>query len=129
MNIRIGFVLLALLIAVTGCGKTKILEMKWEKLSTGSGDDVYGIYFKNGNDGWAVTSGGKVLKTTDGCKTWSSRDVGNIRLEGVCFIDDENGFVTGSRGGLFRTTDGGNTWTDMSLDTNCWFNDIGFWDD
>jgi photosystem II stability/assembly factor-like uncharacterized protein len=121
--------LLALLIAIAGCDKTGILEMQWEKLSTGTDDDLYGIYFRNDDDGWAVTSGGKILRTNDGCKSWSAYDVGEIWLEDVYFIDDNKGFVTGSKGGLFETTDGGGTWTDRSLDSDCWFHDIAFWDD
>ncbi|MFH1892613.1 MAG: YCF48-related protein [Candidatus Zixiibacteriota bacterium] len=121
--------LLAVLILATGCEKKNLIEMKWDKLSAGTTENVTGIFFESDSKGWAVTSAGNILHTEDGCKTWTTHDLGNYYLEDIFFAEDDDGFAVGSDGCLFHTKDGGKTWIDESLDQKIWLYDIGFWDD
>lgn len=128
-DMKFQALVLAVLIIGIGCEQENILQQKWDKLPTGTSEDIYGIFFRNEDNGWAVTSDGKILRTEDGCKTWSTTDLGEFHLEDVYFTDKDNGFAIGSHGRLFRSKDGGETWLDESLDANIWFYDIGFWND
>jgi photosystem II stability/assembly factor-like uncharacterized protein len=126
---RIKVLILVAVILGVGCESKTILQLKWDKMSTGTAEDIFGIFFHDEDRGWAVTSDGKILGTEDGCRTWSTTDLGDFWLEDIYFADKKNGFVVGSRGSLYRTRDAGQTWVDESLDTTIWFYDIGFWDD
>ncbi len=128
-NMRAKVFVLVILLSAIGCEQKTVVEFKWDPLPTGTAEDIYGIFFHNDKNAWAVTSGGAVLHTEDGSKTWSTTNLGEIWLEDVFFLDKKNGFVVGSHGSLFHTGDGGQTWTDQSLDTSIWFYDIGFWND
>jgi photosystem II stability/assembly factor-like uncharacterized protein len=61
--------------------------------------------------GWAVGTGEKILKSTDGGATWiSQRDANHpFNLIDVSFADLNNGWTVG--GEELHTTDGGATWT------------------
>lgn len=126
---RYKALLLAVLILAIGCEKKNLIEMHWDKMSTGTTENITGIFFESGSTGWAVTSDGKLLGTEDGCKTWQTHDFGDCYLEDVFFIDSDIGFVVGSKGCLYHTKDGGKTWSNESFDEKYWLYDIGFWDD
>jgi len=131
MNYRLllTVTLIAALMVVSGCENKTILTKKWDRLTTGSNENIYGIHFIDDDKGWAATWDGNVLSTKDGGKTWESHNIGEYHLEDVYFIDGDDGFVVGSDGCLFRTGDGGETWEDQSLDDSYWLYEIGFWDD
>ena len=62
--------------------------------------------------GWAVGTGGTILKTTDGGASWSvqTAPVGDA-LHSVDAVDGNHAWVAvGSFGDILRTTDGGSTW-------------------
>jgi photosystem II stability/assembly factor-like uncharacterized protein len=74
---------------------------------------INSIYFdKNFPVGWAVTSNGYILKTSDGGNNWVRIETGDsLNLSSVCFLDTLKGFVAGDNGILMQTTDGGRNWT------------------
>jgi photosystem II stability/assembly factor-like uncharacterized protein len=72
---------------------------------------------------WIVDDGDRVLKTTDGGKTWTliysieKPSESESQIRGVNFVDAKLGFlIVAGRiygGHLLRTTDGGNNWENM----------------
>jgi photosystem II stability/assembly factor-like uncharacterized protein len=126
---KFRYIMIAVVVVVLSCTEADIVHKNWVKMSTNTSDNLYGLFFRNDTDGWAVSSDGNVLKTTDGGNSWDSQNLGNMSLEAVYFTDKKHGFIVGSHGALFRTKDEGSTWADMSLDPDYWFYDIAFWDD
>lgn len=61
--------------------------------------------------GWAVGSGGTIIRSYDKGETWQLLDsvVGNWDLRAVAFIDRQRGWVVG-KGVILGTTNGGDTW-------------------
>lgn len=121
--------ILSLAILTVGCGEKNILQMNWEKVQTGTEEDIRGIHFQNAERGWLATSAGSVLRTEDGGRTWQSSKIGSFILEDVFFIDDEKGFVVGNNGAFFSTDDRGQSWSDNSFDAEYHFQAIGFFDE
>ncbi|MDR4469078.1 MAG: YCF48-related protein, partial [Nitrospira sp.] len=73
------------------------------------------IQFQSVQNGWAVGSGGTILRTIDGGKKWKRVTSGTSSLlTSVFFVDPLNGWVAGAAGLLKRTTDGGNSWSSQS---------------
>ncbi|MBI3365775.1 MAG: T9SS type A sorting domain-containing protein [Ignavibacteriae bacterium] len=61
--------------------------------------------------GWVVGTGGKIMNTINGGRTWSTQSVPTGQnLNGVDFFDRSIGFVVGDSGIFLRTTDGGIHW-------------------
>ena len=121
--------ILSLAILTVGCSEKNILQLNWDRVTTGTEEDIRGIHFNNADKGWLVTASGTVLRTEDGGETWQSKKIGSFVLEDIFFIDDENGFVVGDQGTLFRTTDKGESWNDESFGTEYHFRAVGFFDD
>jgi len=121
--------ILSLVVLTFGCSEKNILQLNWDRIETGTEEDIRGVHFKNSDKGWLATASGTIFRTEDGGKTWQSKKVGNFVLEDVFFIDDENGFAVGDNGALFRTTDKGESWNDNSYDPEYHFYAVGFFDD
>ena len=69
------------------------------------------IFFINTSTGWAVTSRGGILKTTDGGENWFEQlydIVGNFNS--IYFVDSLYGWVSNLAEWLYKTTDGGENW-------------------
>lgn len=74
--------------------------------------DVWRFTFRTPALGWAVASGGVVLRTTDGCATWQVVQTPvTVELRGLHFVTDTIGWAVGDEGAVLKTTDGGLTWT------------------
>ena len=98
----------------------------WSRLLSGTNDNVYSIYFVDGNIGWAGArrwgnpSKDVILKTTNGGKQWKTQleNLNGSYLRSVYFINELFGWIafsvralpTETGGGLYRTTDGGENW-------------------
>jgi photosystem II stability/assembly factor-like uncharacterized protein len=76
------------------------------------------VDFVSAKVGYAVSTGGRVWKTTNGGKKWSELSaVGNNAITDVSFPDASNGYITiqefpgiEDNGAVLRTNDGGKTW-------------------
>ena len=78
---------------------------------------LLGLHFRSPRLGWAVGSGGTILKTVDGGKRWKKISLGTtVLLTNVFFLDDKQGWVTGASGTIRMTRDGGETWTSQAVD-------------
>jgi photosystem II stability/assembly factor-like uncharacterized protein len=71
---------------------------------------LMGLYFHTPQLGWAVGSGGTLLKTVDGGKRWKKVVSGTTAsLSGVFFLDEKQGWAVGANGTIRQSQDGGNT--------------------
>lgn len=89
-----------------------------------------GVDFANLQTGWAVGSGGRILKSTDGGATWAAQVSGTTSdLSAVNFLDAQRGWATAVFGGqILRTTNGGASWAIANVGANMVIRDIAFAD-
>ncbi|MDY0083416.1 MAG: T9SS type A sorting domain-containing protein, partial [Ignavibacteriaceae bacterium] len=80
------------------------------------------FFFINPTTGWAVTTRGGILKTTDAGENWFAQlNVGaNNIFSGIYFVDSLYGWTAGAR--PYKTTDGGNNWVQQT-NTSIWLSD------
>lgn len=83
---------------------------------------LYDVQFLNSQVGFVVGEFGKILKTTDGGKTWYDKQASLVGdqyfdiMELPTFFDvdfrgENEGYVVGLEGRVAKTTDGGETWS------------------
>jgi hypothetical protein len=88
----------------------------WIKQSSGTTNDLEGIFFIDANTGTIVGDRGTVLHTTNGSTTWTSQLCEtNNNLLGVSFISANTGTVVGWYGTILHTANGG---VAVSVDEN-----------
>ena len=85
--------------------------LSWETQSSGTTEDLRGVFFISASQGWIAGAGGTVLYTEDGGSTWLPRGAGvGASLNSIHFVSPTTGWVVGSGGAIFRTDDAGLTW-------------------
>ena len=94
--------------------RTEDQGQSWELIDIPvfGGQDEYAIVdfkFADSDHGYTVGSGGNILATDDGGKTWHVRNAGYPFFYTCDFTDDKNGYASSGKG-FFRTNDGGNSW-------------------
>ncbi|OGV16610.1 MAG: hypothetical protein A2440_02730 [Stygiobacter sp. RIFOXYC2_FULL_38_25] len=68
------------------------------------------MQFIDKNLGWAVGTGGTILKTTDGGDDWRLQKSNTTNdLYTVFFLDENTGWAAGEYGTILKTTNGGTT--------------------
>lgn len=83
------------------------------------GDPINDIVFVSANDGFAITGGGALMKTTDAGTTWTMEGcIAQGYLTDLHFSDATHGFACGYMGTFVRTTDGGATWNVINTTFN-----------
>ena len=92
--------------------------ISWSNASKPVSRDINAIQFSDSNTGWAVGSGGVILRSGNGGASWVARSalLDAARFNAVRFISENEGWVTGSvtdgtTGVVYHTTDGGTAWT------------------
>jgi len=82
------------------------------------GNSIYGIAFKDGASGWAVTGCGNILGTIDSGENWTI----NRQNTGLCsdfydiLISSQGSLiVSGDQGAILRSTDDGATWSEQTI--------------
>ncbi|MBY5340414.1 hypothetical protein E0H35_30445 [Rhizobium leguminosarum bv. viciae] len=105
----------------------------WVSSPTGSGGELYGVFFLDQQHGWAVggteEDDGLIVSTSDGGATWVISDEFAPELAvAVSFIDAQHGWIVGEAGLVLFTSDGGNSWQRKEVDTGTDLNDIAFFD-
>lgn len=86
-------------------------------------------FFVNEQTGIVIGGDGKILKTTDGGRNWTTKDGGSGNFKSVFFLNEQVGFICGQSNKLIKTIDGGENWTNINMDAagyNVSFNDIWF---
>ena len=72
------------------------------------------VSFPTSDVGYLLTTDGRVLRTTDGGRSFSPRTVvpgGSLSAVSTMFRTEDNGLATTIGGDIFRTVNGGNDWT------------------
>ncbi len=90
----------------------------WVPQTLPSNAFVYGRYFTDSLNGWAVGAQQDIIHTSDGGNTWTTQ-MGGINSGAnnfytfwdTSFADAQHGMAVGDTGLLFTTIDGGVTWT------------------
>ena len=126
-------ILILILIAFT------FLYAEWELLSSGVGDNLYGVHFTNDNDGyvvdWGASSGAVVLKTTDAGTNWNSTILANgAFVFSVTSTNANNIYAAGclsggAAGAVFKSNNAGGNWIYSSHPTTYGLYDVEFVDD
>ena len=94
-----------------GGGDAAAPPSQFEPLAARRGVRANAVFFADARRGWAVGTGGLVLATADGGRTWRAQESGTESdLHDVKFLDGREGWAVGSEGALLHTTDGGATW-------------------
>lgn len=87
----------------------------WIPQSSGTTNELTGVFFLDANTGTAIGYNGTILKTTDGGANWAPQSSGtNKILSSIFFTDANTGTVVGQDTTILRTTNGGTSWTPIS---------------
>lgn len=84
---------------------------RWEKINTGSNDNLYGIHFpESNNQGYVVGAAGAIKRTDDMGVHWEEHPYPPYNFYGVHFVSRDEGWVVGDSGVILHTLDGGYNW-------------------
>ncbi len=104
----------------------------WGTQSSLITDDINGLTFsKSVNTGFAVASGGRIIKTTNSGNTWILQNSGTVKdLLAVSFSNNiiDTGYIVGDSGLVLMTINGGTSWSTIPSGTTAQLNDIAIKD-
>lgn len=87
---------------------------QWSAATSGTANNLNGVYLLDSGTGFVVGDAGTILKTTDAGMTWSPLASGTTNaLHDVYFFDATQGVAVGEQGLILRTTDGGAGWQNV----------------
>jgi photosystem II stability/assembly factor-like uncharacterized protein len=92
----------------------------WRKVTSRTYNTLSDVFFLNETIGWAVGSGGTIIKTNDGGYTWEApKDILpiNVWLYSVYFVDENIGYAGGTDDVILKSVNGGETWNYHDLET------------
>ena len=79
-------------------------------------DNFFSIIAPAENIAWAVGTGGKIIRTEDGGKTWLRQKAPTIEnLQGIAAWDGQTAVVAGNKGLILHTADSGATWKQATV--------------
>ncbi len=113
------------LVLLGGCG-----SKNWQRVRSGTREDLSDIAFANPRDGWAVGDNGAIVATRDGGTSWNieqSSTLGEV-LTAVHFVDNRHGWIVGWNGTILTTSDGGAQWHRQNSGTSANLIDVDFVD-
>lgn len=106
-------IILLILAFSLGC-KKKLLQLNIQTITSGTTDQLNGIFFIDNNNGYIVGGvrfqRGILLRTNNGGSTWTNNQIEAKMLEDVAFVDSV-GFAVGVDGKIAGTTNGGDSWS------------------
>lgn len=83
----------------------------WNSQTSGTFENLNGIYMVNSSTAYAVGNNGIVLKTTNGGQTWVQKNVpASTNNLSVYFQSAMTGFVGNQNAMVYKTVDGGDNW-------------------
>ena len=86
----------------------------WTQLTTGTGEDIFSVYFTDANEGWGVGTvdiNAVILHSTNTGTNWTMQTSGVTEpLFSVFFANNTTGWAVGANGTIIATTDGGANW-------------------
>ncbi len=99
----------------------------WTVIPSGTLSSLQWVHFPDNNNGYAVGTGGTILKTTNAGLTWTQLSSGTTTdLLSVHFENANLGYVSGNNGIILKTTNGGNTWLPQTSGTGQWLRSVFF---
>lgn len=131
MNMKITRILLTLA-AAAGC-----VGAQWVKQESGTMASLRGLSVVNEKIAWASGTGGTVIRTIDGGKTWKVilvPGVEKLDFRDIEAFDARTAYIlsigNGDSSRIYKTTDGGATWNLQfkNLNDKAFFDAIACWD-
>ncbi|MBU0764532.1 MAG: T9SS type A sorting domain-containing protein [Bacteroidetes bacterium] len=116
-----------LLFALFSC---PVFSQDWNEQTSGTTENLNGIWFTDIFNGWAVGDAGKIIHIGDGGFHWSAQTSGvTVMINGVQFANETTGWAVGDDGKILFTSDGGQTWSLQTSNTTEDLNCLSFIDD
>ena len=104
--------LFILVFFILACVKLYSQPYGWFSQSSGTGNNLNGVYFASNSTGIIVGQSGTILRTVNGGTNWSTVSSGtSVHLFAVYFIDANTGWVVGDVGVILKTVNGGSSWS------------------
>lgn len=112
------------------------VNAQWQRQNVDSKASLRGLSVVNDRVVWASGTGGTVLRTTDGGKTWSVMkvpDAEKLDFRDIEAFDANTAYIlsigTGESSRIYKTVDGGKTWKLQFKNTNekAFFDALAFW--
>jgi photosystem II stability/assembly factor-like uncharacterized protein len=131
-SVTVDEILVAVANALDGCSEPPPPWLLFNPSPTG--ENVFSVDFIDPQRGWASSSFGDVLHTTDGGQTWDFQSTNTIAdLFAITFVDADFGWTAGldpetDGGVILQTQNGGDTWQRQPLNTDELLNDVAFAD-
>lgn len=115
-------------------GSSRIVVSPWEKVDVGSDASFRGLHVVSDKVIWMSGTGGTVIVSSDGGKTWRQRNVEGaeeLDFRDIHGFDDGTAVIisSGDVAQIYRTTNGGRTWTSCGKKSGAFFDSISFWND
>lgn len=100
----------------------------WVNQTSRTSRDLNGVFFlADGRSGWAVGSGGAIVRTADAGEQWSTQPSGTtFNLNAVWFTSPTVGWAVGNIGTLLKTTNAGATWARFNISVSENLMDVWF---
>jgi photosystem II stability/assembly factor-like uncharacterized protein len=77
--------------------------------------NLFAACFPTEREGWMVGELGRIIKTSDGGKTWVRQDAGTKRpFLAMSCLDAKTAWIAGKEGIVYATKDGGDSWTPLT---------------
>lgn len=90
----------------------------WSSVANpGNNGFVFGFYFHDHQEGFAVGSSGNIWRTENAGANWSriSQPYTTNGLLSIDFYDRDHGIIVGGDGSVLKTSDGGLTWSPFTI--------------
>jgi hypothetical protein len=85
--------------------------LSWKQIKTNLKENIYALSLYDKKTGFAVGSGGTILRTIDGGETWQDQESSvKMNLYAVTAYSPTEAVAVGEFGAVLRTEDGGKTW-------------------
>lgn len=113
------------------------VHAQWQKQNVDTKSGFRGLSVVNENVVWASGTGGTVIRTIDGGKTWTVGkvpDADKLDFRDIEAFDENTAYVLsigpGESSRIYKTIDGGKTWKLQFKNTNekAFFDALAFWD-
>jgi photosystem II stability/assembly factor-like uncharacterized protein len=101
-TVLLGFLILIILLFMIN----QLAQAQWSQQANGNLTTMTGVYFVNASTGFAVSSSGKYLKTTNGGSNWTTSTYTSSDLKAVYFINENTGYMVGTGGTIIRYSSG-----------------------
>jgi photosystem II stability/assembly factor-like uncharacterized protein len=113
-----------------------VVPSPWEMMTINSQASLRGLHVLDRLNVWASGSGGTIINTRDGGKTWNVtvvKGAEELDFRDIHAIDEDTivAMTSGTPARIYRSTDGGSNWkiTYQNQDPRVFLDALSFWDD